>query len=73
MFCENVNIDSCNANKKSNKLAFFVIHDTILSFTLKGKSLSIWKSIYKLFYFNILVIFLSQDQAGVEKQSLFKN
>ena len=29
------------SNKKSNKIAFFVIHDTILSLTLKGKSLSI--------------------------------
>ena len=29
------------SNKKSNKIAFFVIHDAILSLTLKGKSLSI--------------------------------
>ena len=29
------------SNKKSNKIAFFVIHDAILSLTLKGKILSI--------------------------------
>ena len=36
-----VHNDTSIANKKSNKIAFFVIHDTILSLTLKGKSLSI--------------------------------
>ena len=53
-----VHIVSYIENKKSNKLAFFVIDDPILSLTLKGKSLSIWKSMCNLFYFNILVIFL---------------
>ena len=32
-----------NQNKKSNKIAFFVIDDAILSLTLKGKSVSIKK------------------------------
>ena len=47
MFVKNniVHIDSYIANeksnKKSNKIAFFVIDDVILSLTQKGKSLSI--------------------------------
>ena len=73
MFVKIVHNDSYIGNKKSNKIAFFVIDDAILSLTLKGKSLSIWKWMYNLFYFNILVIFSSHDRAGVEKQSLFIN
>ena len=73
MFAKIVHNGSYMGNKKSNKIAFFVIDDGILSLTLKGKSLSIWKWLYNLFYFNILVIFSSQDRAGVEKQSLFIN